>query len=65
MSSEWAAVAVPAARRGAVPRHGEREPVLGQPVLAERGDLDHEVEPVENRGGDSLCEAREHVFVKV
>jgi hypothetical protein len=44
---------------------GDRKAVLGQAVLTEGGDLDHEVEPVEERGGDSLCEVREHVFVKV
>jgi len=33
---------------------GYRQAVLGQAVLAQGGDLDHEVEPVEQDARDSL-----------
>ena len=50
---------------GAVGVHCDGPQVVGQGVLAKRGELDHQVDPVDQRGADPLSQAREHVFVKV
>lgn len=42
----------------------DRPEVVRQGVLTESGELDHEVDPIDDHSADSLSQAREHVFVK-